>query len=70
MDDANPYLAAAYLVFLALVLLYVANMAARLSRLERDLAELTRVDEDGKVHPEDVDGATAPAEREEARAAL
>jgi hypothetical protein len=60
MDDANPYLAAAYLVFLALVLAYVAIMAARLSRLERDLAELTKVGEDEKVHPED--GAEAAAE--------
>ena len=53
MPDANPYLAAAYLVFLAIVLLYVSIMATRLSRLERELAELTRVGEDGVAHPED-----------------
>ncbi len=55
MPDANPYLAAAYLVFLALVLLYVSIMATRLSRLERELAELTQVAEDGKVHAEDAE---------------
>ncbi len=61
MPDANPYLAAAYLVFLALVLAYVAIMATRLSRLERDLAELTKVGEDEKVHPEDGPEAAAEA---------
>jgi type II secretory pathway component PulM len=40
LDEAGKYVAAAYLVFLALVLVYVAIMAARLARLERDLTEL------------------------------
>jgi hypothetical protein len=39
----NEYVAAAYLVFLALVLIYVAIMAVRLSRMERDLAELNEL---------------------------
>ena len=41
LGDAGPYVAAAYLVFLALVLIYVAIMAGRLARVERDLAEIT-----------------------------
>ena len=40
MSGGDGYVAAAYLVFLALVLIYVAIMAARLSRVERELAEL------------------------------
>jgi hypothetical protein len=40
LDDAGKYVAAAYLVFLALILVYVAIMAARLTRIERDIAEL------------------------------
>lgn len=40
LPDNTGYVAAAYLVFLALVLVYVAIMAAKLSRHERDLAEL------------------------------
>jgi hypothetical protein len=40
LDEAGKYVAAAYLVFLALVLIYVAIMSGRLSRLERDLTEL------------------------------
>ncbi len=40
LGDAGPYVAAAYLVFLALVLVYVAIMATRLGRLEREIEEL------------------------------
>ena len=40
MSGGDGYVAAAYLVFLALVLIYVAIMAARLARMERDLGEL------------------------------
>jgi hypothetical protein len=39
---AAPYVIAAYIVFLAIVLIYVAIMAIRLSRTERDLAQLKR----------------------------
>ena len=37
----DKYVAAAYLVFLALVLLYVAIMASKLARIERELSDLT-----------------------------
>ena len=40
LDEAGKYVAAAYLVFFALVLVYVAIMGVRLARLERDVAEL------------------------------
>jgi hypothetical protein len=39
LDEAGKYVAAAYLVFLALVLIYIAIMAGRLARIERDLGE-------------------------------
>ena len=57
MPDGDGYLAAAYLVFLALVLIYVAIMAVRLGRLERDLAELNEL--------ADERGRDASADREE-----
>ena len=41
LDDAGPYVAAAYLVFLALVLIYVAIMASKLSRIGREIEELS-----------------------------
>jgi hypothetical protein len=40
LDDAGPYVAAAYLVFLALILIYVAIMASKLVRIARDLDEV------------------------------
>jgi hypothetical protein len=41
LHEAGPYVAGAYLVFLALILIYVAIMAAKLARIERDLVELS-----------------------------
>ena len=43
LDEAGKYVAAAYLVFLALILIYVAIMAGRLSRIEKDLEEVTEL---------------------------
>lgn len=37
----GEYVAAAYLVFLAIVLLYLAIMATKLGRIERELHDLT-----------------------------
>jgi len=42
LHSAGKYVAGAYIVFVALILLYVAIMAARLSRTERELLELRR----------------------------
>ena len=40
LDEAGKYVAGAYVVFLALVLVYLAIMAAKLTRIERELGEL------------------------------
>ena len=40
LDEAGKYVAGAYVVFLLLLLVYVAIMAAKLQRMERDLREL------------------------------
>jgi hypothetical protein len=40
LPENGEYVAAAYLVFLALLLVYFAIMAARLARVERELGEL------------------------------
>ncbi|MEA2392087.1 MAG: hypothetical protein QOK31_2196 [Solirubrobacteraceae bacterium] len=40
LHQAGKYVAAAYLVFLLLVLVYVAIMAGKLQRIERELSEL------------------------------
>jgi heme exporter protein D len=54
---AAPYVIAAYAVFLAIVLIYVAIMARRLTRTERDLSQLKR----------DLDQRAARAEHEDDR---
>jgi hypothetical protein len=40
LDEAGKYVAAAYLVFLTLVLIYVAIMAAKVARIQRELADI------------------------------
>jgi hypothetical protein len=40
LNTAGKYVAAAYVVLFALVLIYVAIMALRLGRIERELGEL------------------------------
>jgi hypothetical protein len=42
LHAAGKYVAGAYIVFLVIVLIYVAIMATRLSHTERDLVELQR----------------------------
>jgi hypothetical protein len=43
LPDNAGYVAAAYLVFFALVLIYVVIMASKLSRFERELTELNEI---------------------------
>ena len=40
LDEAGKYVAGAYVVFVVLLLIYVAIMAAKLQRIERELREL------------------------------
>jgi hypothetical protein len=54
LDEAGKYVAAAYLVFLALVLIYVAIMAGRLARIERDLGEVLEALESREAERETV----------------
>ena len=42
LHTAGKYVAGAYVVFMAIVLIYVAIMAARLRHTERELVELRR----------------------------
>ena len=43
LDEAGKYVAGAYLVFFAVVLIYVAVMGIRLARIERELGELGEI---------------------------
>ena len=43
LPDNSGYVVAAYLVFLALLLIYISIMASKLSRFERELTELNEL---------------------------
>jgi hypothetical protein len=43
LDEAGKYVAGAYGVFVALILIYVTIMAAKLQRIEREINELTEL---------------------------
>ena len=45
LDEAGKYVAGAYVVFVALLLIYVAIMSARLARIDRELGELAELAE-------------------------
>ncbi|HWW89776.1 MAG TPA: hypothetical protein VNY35_03230 [Solirubrobacteraceae bacterium] len=45
LHEAGKYVAGAYVVLFALVLIYVAIMAIRLGRIERELGELLELSE-------------------------
>jgi CcmD family protein len=51
LHEAGKYVAGAYVVVFALVLLYVAIMAVRLSRVERQLGELLGSERAGEPGP-------------------
>ncbi len=47
LDEAGRYVAGAYVVFMLLLVVYVAIMAAKLQRIERELGELASFAEQG-----------------------
>jgi hypothetical protein len=53
LDEAGKYVAAAYVVFVALILVYVAIMAAKLQRIDRELGELADLAEGQTVGARD-----------------
>jgi hypothetical protein len=46
LDEAGKYVAGAYVVFLTLILVYVAIMGAKIARIDRELTELNEMLED------------------------
>ena len=60
LHTAGKYVAGAYIVFLALVLVYVTITATRLSRNERELAELRRDIEAQRARSEERDREAEP----------
>jgi len=64
-DSATGYVAAAYLVFLAILLIYLAIMGVRIMRMGRDLTELDDVVRERKAAEAEAEaGAGEPSEQE------
>jgi hypothetical protein len=55
LHEAGKYVAGAYVVVFAIVLIYVAIMGIRLSRIEQRLGELLEEDDAPAVQPEQLD---------------
>jgi hypothetical protein len=45
LDEAGKYVAGAYVVFVALILIYVAIIGAKIARIDRQITELVEDDE-------------------------
>ncbi|HYN91549.1 MAG TPA: hypothetical protein VER75_06485 [Thermoleophilaceae bacterium] len=45
LDEAGKYVAATYVVFFALILVYVAIIGAKIARIERQISELVEEEE-------------------------
>jgi hypothetical protein len=67
LPDNTGYVAAAYLVFFAIVLIYVVIMASKLSRFERELTELNELADRPAGAPAPADAEVPAAEEEAAR---
>jgi CcmD family protein len=55
LHEAGKYVAGAYVVVFAIVLIYVVIMGIRLSRIERRLGELLEQDDAAAAEPEQLD---------------
>jgi hypothetical protein len=62
LDEAGKYVAGAYIVFLVLIVVYVAIMASKLGRMEKELRELAGFAENR------ANGEAAASDREEVSA--
>ena len=46
LDEAGKYVAGAYVVFLALILVYVAIISTKIARIDRQISELAAPEDD------------------------
>jgi hypothetical protein len=46
LDEAGKYVAGAYVVFVALILVYVAIIGAKIARIERHVSAIVDAEED------------------------
>jgi CcmD family protein len=64
LDEAGKYVAGAYMVFITLVLVYIAVIGAKVQRLDRELSELAeheRQRSERETHASDAAHGTGPS---------
>ncbi len=61
LDEAGKYVAAAYVVFVLLLVVYIAIMAAKLGRISRELEELADLAEQPGAREREVARAPSPS---------
>jgi len=54
LDEAGKYVAGAYIVFMVLLVIYVAIMAAKVQRIEKELRDVAAIAEERKAEKEEV----------------
>ncbi len=52
LDEAGKYVAGAYLVFMTLIVIYVAIIGAKIARIEREVDELVDLAEEPRARRE------------------
>ncbi|OJU84516.1 MAG: hypothetical protein BGO11_13130 [Solirubrobacterales bacterium 70-9] len=63
-DVGGKYVAGAYIVFVLLLLIYVAIMGMKLARIERDLREVAEIAEARKAEPSAAEAAPGRGSQE------
>ena len=61
LGEGGKYVAGAYIVFVVLLVIYVAIMGAKLQRIERDLREVAEFAEDRKEAAGEPSASAQPA---------
>jgi hypothetical protein len=64
LDEAGRYVAGAYVVFLTLIVIYVAIIGAKVSRIEREVGELLDLTEREPEPPGPEEAGQSPAVQE------
>lgn len=64
LDEAGKYVAGAYMVFITLILVYIAVIGAKVQRLDRELSELAEHEQqrsERETHASDAAHGTGPS---------
>ncbi len=64
LDEAGKYVAGAYVVFLTLILIYVAIIGAKVARIEREVSELLDMTEGDPLQREPEEVGQSPTVQE------